>query len=187
MDDHVIQVSCQKPSMSSEYPHEGPTLLYTLLINILTQNFQGIFLGVKQGIPWHWRWSCHPCLLSGTLNVLQVPLWRTPHCWHTSNKDINTKLSGYLQWGQTSSFMTSMMTLSSKYPFRNTQCPLCTSRTPNFWHIFNKDINMKLSGYFPWGLTRSSMMTRMTLTFKSPFRNHHHPPSTPIKERCTSN
>ena len=43
---------------------------------------------------------CPPSLLSGTLNVTQVPTWRTPLSWHTSNKDINMKLSGYLPWGK---------------------------------------------------------------------------------------
>ena len=35
--------------MSYKYPHEGPPLLDTLIIKISTRNFQGIFLGVKQG------------------------------------------------------------------------------------------------------------------------------------------
>merc|ERR1711888_11657 len=44
---HVLHVSGQEPSMSSKYPPSGPPLPDTLLIEISTQNFQGIFLGVK--------------------------------------------------------------------------------------------------------------------------------------------
>ena len=53
-----------------------------------------------------------------------------PYCphpsWCTSNWDIKTKLSGYLPWGKIRSFMTSRMTISSKYPVRNPQCPTST-------------------------------------------------------------
>ena len=45
--------SCQELSMSSKNPHEGPPILHTLLIKISTRNFQGIFIGVKQGYSWH--------------------------------------------------------------------------------------------------------------------------------------
>ena len=131
MEDLDLQVSSQEPLLSSKYPHEGPPVLDTLLIKILTLNVQGIFLGVKQGNKWHKRWPCHPSILSETVTILQVPAWTTPYSWHTSIKDINTKLSGY----------------------------------------------------FPLGQTRSSISSWTTLTFKSPLRNHHHPPSTPIKER----
>ena len=72
-------------------------------------------------------WPCPPGLRSGTLlNVLQVPPWRTPHSWHTSKKDINTKLSGYHPLGQTRSSMTSRMTLSSKFLVRNPRHPPST-------------------------------------------------------------
>ena len=70
--DPVLQVSYQEPSTSSKYPHEGPPILDTVLIKI-TQNFQGIFLGVNQGHPWYQGCPCSPSLRSGTLNVLQVP------------------------------------------------------------------------------------------------------------------
>ena len=96
-------------------PWRNP-LLDTLLMKILTQNFQGIFLGVKQGNPWHQRWSCHPSILSETINVLKVPPQWTPHSWHTSNEDINTKPSENIPWAHTRSSMTSRLTLSSKSP-----------------------------------------------------------------------
>ena len=73
-----------------------PPIPDTLLIKISTRNFQGIFLRVKQGHPGYQGWPCPPSFLSGTINVLQVPSFWTPHSWHTSNKDINTKLSDYL-------------------------------------------------------------------------------------------
>ena len=74
MDDLDLQVFTQEPSLSSNYPHEeGPPILDTLLKNTLTISFQGIFLEVKQGNPWHQRQPCHPSILPGTINVLQVP------------------------------------------------------------------------------------------------------------------
>ena len=39
MDDLELQVSSQEPSLSSKYLHEGPLILDTLLIKILTHDF----------------------------------------------------------------------------------------------------------------------------------------------------
>ena len=125
----------------------------------------------------------------------------------TSNKDINTKFSGYLSWGKRISFMTSGMTRLSMSPVRNPQCPPSTPlldtlpieiSTRNFqgiflwvkkhhswhqeqpcppylwfgtltvlqvapfltqpsWHTSNNVINMKISGYLPCSLPRSSI------------------------------
>ena len=94
-DDPVLQVSGQEPSTSSEYSHEGPPILDTLLIKISTWNLQGIFLWAKQSHPWHQGWPCPPSILSGTFNVLQVPPWRTPQFWHTSNKDLKLRVSSF--------------------------------------------------------------------------------------------
>ena len=44
----------------------------------------------------------------------------------------------------------------------------------------NKDNDTKLSGYDPWGLPRSSMLSRMTLSSECPIRNPQHPKSTPL-------
>ena len=71
--DPVIHVSGQEPSMSSKYPPSWSPLPDTLPIEISTQNFQGIFLGVEKHQEWHQVWPYHPGLKSGTLNVLQVP------------------------------------------------------------------------------------------------------------------
>ena len=89
----------RNPQRPPSTPLLDPPLPDTLLIKISTRNFQGIFLRVKKHHPWHHGWPFPPSLWSGTLNVLQVPPFLTPHSWHTSNKDINTKLSGYLPWG----------------------------------------------------------------------------------------
>ena len=78
MDDPVLQVSNQEPSMSSKYPNSWPPILDTLIIKISTRNFQGIFLRVKQHHPWHQGWPCPWSLRSGTLNVFQVPSFLTP-------------------------------------------------------------------------------------------------------------
>ena len=37
-----------------------------------------MFLRVKEHHSWSQEWPCHPCLRSGTLNVLQVPPFLTP-------------------------------------------------------------------------------------------------------------
>ena len=50
-DDPVLQVSHQEPPMSSKYPPSWPPLPDSLLIEISTQNFQGIFLGVYLNHP----------------------------------------------------------------------------------------------------------------------------------------
>ena len=98
----------------------------TLLIVISTQNFQGIFLGIKEHQKWHWEWPYHPCIWSGTPNVLQVPPFLTPPTWHTSNWDISTKFSWYLPRGKKTSFVMSGMIMSSMSPVRNPQCPPST-------------------------------------------------------------
>ena len=50
MDEPVLHVSDQEPSTSSEYPLLEPPILDTLIIEISTRNFQGIFLGVNKHI-----------------------------------------------------------------------------------------------------------------------------------------
>ena len=47
------------------------TLVFLPKVGIVTQNFQGIFLGVQKHHPWHQGWPCPPCLRSGTTNVLK--------------------------------------------------------------------------------------------------------------------
>ena len=47
----------------------------------------------------------------------------------------------------------------------------------------NKDIDTKLSGYDPWDLPSTIMMSRIILLSKSPVRNPQCPPSTPIKDK----
>ena len=92
-------------------------------IKILTQNFQNMTLRVYQVHPYLHEWPCPPLIWSGTLNLLQVPPFSTPYSLHTSSKDINTKFSGYLPFGQTRPSMTSRTTISSWSLIRNPQCP----------------------------------------------------------------
>ena len=125
--DPVLHVSGQEPSTSSKYPPSWPTLLETLLIKISTQNFHGIFLGVKIHHSWCQEWPSPPCLWSGTLNVLQLPPSWPPLSWHISNKDIYMKLTGYLPWVKIRTSKMFGMTLSSIYPVRYPQYP---PRTP---------------------------------------------------------
>ena len=57
-------------------------------------------LRVTQDHPWHQIWPYSPSLQLGIFNVLQVPPFLTPCSWLTSNKYINTTLTGYLPNGQ---------------------------------------------------------------------------------------
>ena len=111
-----------------------------------------MFLGVYIGHPCCQGWLCCPCLQSGTLNILQVPPFLTPPSWHTSNKDINTKFSGYLSWARIWSPMTSRMTMSSMSLIRTPQCPPTPPHFLDhpFWHTSNKDIITKFSVYQMW-------------------------------------
>ena len=77
--DHVLQVSSQEPSMSSKSPPSWPPLPDTLPIEISAPNFQGNFLWVKKHHSWCKGSPCHPYLRSGTLNILKVPPFLTPH------------------------------------------------------------------------------------------------------------
>ena len=70
---------------------------------------------------------------------------------------------------------------------------VCLSVSPSVRDIFlknpyisskNKDNDTKLSGCDPWGLPRSSMLSRMTLSSKSPIRNPQRTPSTPHLDLC---
>ena len=49
----------------------------------MTRNFRDVFLEVLQGDPLC-QGPCPPSLLSGTLNILQVPPSKTGGSWHTS-------------------------------------------------------------------------------------------------------
>ena len=68
-------------------------------------------------------------------SVVRSPQWlpkipnSCPPSWYTSNKYINAKLSVYIFQGQTRSYMTSRLSLFSKYLVRKPQChpsaPIC--------------------------------------------------------------
>ena len=93
-------------------------------------------------------------------------------------EDINTKFSGYITFGQTRSYMTSKITLSSKSLVRNPQCLQVPSYlTRHSLHTSNTDIHTKFSGHLSQGQTRSSMTSRMTQSSKSLAMNPQYPPS----------
>ena len=96
--DYVLHVSGQELSTSSKYPPSWPPPSWHTSNWEINSKFLYIFLGVKKHHSWHQESPSHPFCWSGTLNVLQVPPFLTPPSWHTSNWDINTKLSGYLPW-----------------------------------------------------------------------------------------
>ena len=56
-----------------QVPPEVPPLLDTLLIMILSQNFQDMIPGVYQVHPWHQGGPGSSSILLETLNILQVP------------------------------------------------------------------------------------------------------------------
>ena len=62
----------------------------------INTNFSGYLPYGKKHHSWHQEWPCPPCLRSGTLTVLQVPVFLTRHSWHISNNYINKKMLGYL-------------------------------------------------------------------------------------------
>ena len=161
--------------MNPQYPPSNP-LLDTLPIEISTPNFQGMFLRVKEHHSWRQEWPCHPCLRSGTLNVLQVPPFLTPPSWPSSNWDINMKFSGYVLWGK------------KHHSWRQEQpCPPCLRSgtlnvlqvtpflTPPSWHTSDWAINTKFSGYVPWGKKTSFMMSGTTMSSMSPVTNPQRP------------
>ena len=64
-------------------------------------------------------------VLSLSLSCMRLSIYSQIIYNFTEHEDNKTKLSGYDTWGQTRSSMTSRMTLSSKSPVRNLQCPPC--------------------------------------------------------------
>ena len=98
-------------------PHIPRLFPFQRAILLSTWNFHCIILKVKQHHPRHKGWQFPPSLQSGTINILQVPPFLTPHSWHPSNKDIIMKLSGYLSWVNHVNSL--RMTLSTKSPIRN--------------------------------------------------------------------
>ena len=58
--------------------------------------------------------------------------------------------------------------------------PFFTMKTNPYISAKNKDNDTKPSGYDPWGLPRSSRLSKMTLSSKSHVRNPQRPPSTPL-------
>ena len=87
-DDPVFPVSSPEPSISSQYPNKG--------VPILVNHWHPRWPSPASNPLEPWIWPCPPSLQSGTLNVLQVPPLRTTHSYHTSFKDMNIQISGYL-------------------------------------------------------------------------------------------
>ena len=88
---------------------------------ITAWNFQEMILVVHHGHKEHQAWPHYPCVKSGTLDVVQLPPFLTPHLGNTSNEDIKTKLSEYLPQGKIRSSMTTGMTMSCNSLVRNPQ------------------------------------------------------------------
>ena len=149
----------------------------------MTQNVQDMILGVYHGHPCRQGWPCPPSLASGTLNILQVPPFLTspPPSWHTSNKDIATKFSGYLSGSRIWSSMTSRMTMSSKYLIRNPQRPLSPPfLTPPYLTHFQWRYQPEIFKLSSWGQNMILHAIKDGLMpSKSPVWNPQCPPRPP--------
>ena len=84
------------------------------------------------------EWLCSPCLLPGTLNVLQVPLSRRGSSWHPSNHSrmlkFGTKVSNQIWitiWGQGRPISTMSPVRNHNYP------PSCWWLHGGSWHTSN--------------------------------------------------
>ena len=118
---HVIHVSAQEPSMSTKYPPSCHSSCWD------------IFMKFSGYLPWGQRTSFMTSwmTLSSTspLRSPQCPLFSKfppswpPPSWYTSDWAINTKFSGYVNWGKKTSFRMSGITMSSMCPVRNPQHP----------------------------------------------------------------
>ena len=139
------------------------------------------------GVSWDDRtcqgWPYLPSLLSGTINVIQVWTSRTGGSWHTfyhaRKLKSGTQVKNHISWW----YMISKMTPSSKTPVRNHQRPPgMTLRTEGFWsssiHARKLKFGKQLKNHISW----CSMMSRMTLSTKTPVRNHQRPPSMDFKD-----
>ena len=67
-----LSLSLLSLSSPASWPFTPRSLITSQQIKILTWNFQDMLLWVREHHSGHREWSYHPCLLSGTLNVLQV-------------------------------------------------------------------------------------------------------------------
>ena len=76
----------RNPKCSSSLPSFLTPNYWPTSNKMSTQNFQVIFLRVKQDHPWHQGWPCSPCLWSGSLNILNVFTFLKPpfltHLWY---------------------------------------------------------------------------------------------------------
>ena len=176
-------------------------------MKILIWNFQDLFLRVREHHSWHQEWPCPPCLLSGTLNILQVPPFLTLPLLDTLLIEISTQNFQGIFLGVKKNIIHDVRndpvihvsgkepSTSSKYPpswspppdtlpieistwdfqsmflrviehhswHQEWPCQPCLRAgtlnvcqvppflTPPSWHTSNWDINTKFSGYIPWG------------------------------------
>ena len=77
-DDPSLHVSDQEPSMSYKYTPSWPSIPDTLLIQISTWKFPGIFLGVYLDHPqtiWLWGWRPKWCAKDTPSSPLQELEW----------------------------------------------------------------------------------------------------------------
>ena len=86
----------RNPQRPPSTPYQGQGVLETLLIILECWN-----LALRSGIKceeqiWGQRWSMSSMSLVRNTQRPPSALILDPHSWHTSNKDIDTKLSGYL-------------------------------------------------------------------------------------------
>ena len=135
----------------------------------------------RQGLHRYHGWPCPPSLQSGTLNVLQIPPGSTPLLDTLIIKISTWNFQGVFLWVKQDSPW-----------YEGWHCPqrlrsgtlnilqVPKWRIPLSWHTSTNNINMKLSGYLPWGKTTSTKTSRMTLSSKSLIKKPQCPPGTPF-------
>ena len=123
-------------------------IIFQPKIKIMAQNFQDMILGVYQVHPHHHGWPSRPGLLSGTINILQVP-----PSWPPIPVILLRKI---LAWN----FQGILLRDKQDHPWHQEwPCPpslwsgtLNILKVPTFlilpsWQNINKYIDTKLSGY----------------------------------------
>ena len=182
-DDPILQVPSQE---SSKYRLKGHEVLDRLLIMLESWNLAHRSRITYHDYPWCQEWPHPPCIQSGTINVLQVWLrgrgapWHPSfharaEIWHTSRESHimtihDVKNDSILQVSQSGTFNVLQVWLRGRGVLDTLLFML------ESWNLAH---NSRIPYHDSWW----SMMSRMTLSSKTPVRNLQPPPSIDFKDR----